>query len=373
MMATRQVADGMAGASDNSRDSDVKHQGIAIFDGPNDSLMVLRGTARSFLTRSDTGHFDLVRAAEGNFAGGLFAIFVPPPGQEPEDGVFSTTLPRSGGQEVVEIPGSYAEWLTDTCLAAYHQLEEAAGGRIRLVTSHRQLQQQLAEGTVSVVLHFEGAEAIRPDLSNLETWHDRGLRSLGLVWSRRNAFGQGVDFAFPGSPDTGPGLTEAGFALVRACNRLGIAIDLSHLNEKGFWDVAKTSTAPLIASHSCMHRLCPNSRNLTDRQLAAIKESGGVVGINYAPAFLRADGKLSADTPITEIVRHILYGIKEMGVDHVALGSDFDGVLLPKDIGSVAGFPKILDLLAKEGLDREALIKIAHGNWLRVLGACWKQ
>jgi membrane dipeptidase len=122
-----------------------------------------------------------------------------------------------------------------------------------------------------------------------------------------------------------------------------------------------------------MHRLCPTSRNLTDRQLAAIKESKGIVGINFAPAFLRADGKLTADTPIAEIVRHLLHGIEEMGIDHVALGSDFDGVLLPKEIGSVAGFPKILDLLAKEGLDSEALIKIANGNWLRVLGKCWEK
>ena len=345
---------------------------LALFDGHNDSLMVLYSTERSFLTRSDTGHFDLVRAAEGDFAGGLFAIFVPPPGQEPEDGVFSTTLPSSRNQEMAEIPGYYAEWLTERCLAKYRRLEQAAGGRIRLVTSHRQLLHQIAEGTISVVLHFEGAEAIRPDLSNLETWYDQGLRSLGLVWSRPNAFGRGVDFAFPGSPDTGPGLTEAGFALVRACNRLGIAIDLSHLNEKGFWDVAKTSSAPLIASHSCMHRLCPNSRNLTDRQLAAIKASKGVVGINFAPAFLRADGKLTADTSIAEIVRHLLHGIDKMGIDHVALGSDFDGVLLPTEIGSVAGFPKIFGILAKEGLKQEELIKIAHGNWLRVLGECWQ-
>jgi membrane dipeptidase len=346
---------------------------VRIFDGHNDSLMVLHGTERSFLERSDTGHFDLARAEEGNFGGGLFAIFVPPPGKEPDDGVFSTTLPSSGGKEVEEIPGQYAEQLTERCLAKYRRLEDAADGRIRLVTSHGQLLRQFAEKTISVVLHFEGAEAIRPDLSNLEGYYQQGLRSLGLVWSRPNAFGHGVDFAFPGSPDTGPGLTEAGFALVRACNRLGIAIDLSHLNEKGFWDVAETSTTPLIASHSCMHRLCPNSRNLTDRQLAAIKASNGVVGINFAPAFLRADGKLTADTPIAEIIRHLLYGIKVMGIDHIALGSDFDGVLLPKEIGSVVGFPKILDLLAKEGLDQEVMTKIAHGNWLRVLEECWKK
>lgn len=344
----------------------------AIFDGHNDSLMVLHSTKRSFLERSSIGHFDIPRAVEGNFAGGLFAIFIPPPGKTPQDGVFGTTLPDKDGEEVEEIPGYYAEWLTAHCLAKYRRLEEAAGGRIRLVTSHGQLLRRFAEGTISVVLHFEGAEAIRPDLSNLKAWYEQGLRSLGLVWSRPNAFGHGVDFAFPGSPDTGPGLTEAGFALVRACNRLGIAIDLSHLNEKGFWDVARTSSAPLIASHSCMHRLCPTSRNLTDHQLAAIKASNGVVGINFAPAFLRADGQLTADTPIAEIVRHILYGIDKMDIDHVALGSDFDGVLLPKELGSVAGFPKILDLLAKEGLDREALRKIAHGNWLRVLGECWK-
>lgn len=346
---------------------------IPIFDGHNDSLMVLHGTERSFLTRSDTGHFDLPRAAEGNFAGGLFAIFVPPPGKKPQDGVFSTTLPATGGDELEEIPGYYAEWLTDHCLASFIRLEHEAGGRIRLTTGSAQLRGQLAEGIISAVLHFEGAEAIRPDLSNLESYYARGLRSLGPVWSRRNAFGHGVDFAFPGSPDTGPGLTEAGIELIGACNRLGIAIDLSHLNEKGFWDVARTSTAPLIASHSCMHRLCPTSRNLTDRQLAAIKESNGLVGINFAPAFLRADGRLTADTPIAEIVRHILYAIDTMGIDHVGLGSDFDGVLLPQEIGSVAGFPKILALLAEHGLDRDSLLKIAHGNWLRVLGECWRE
>jgi membrane dipeptidase len=122
-----------------------------------------------------------------------------------------------------------------------------------------------------------------------------------------------------------------------------------------------------------MHRLCPTSRNLTDHQLAAIKASNGVVGINFAPAFLRADGQLTADTPIAEIVRHILYGIDKMGIDHVALGSDFDGVLLPKELGSVAGFPKIFKLLAREGLEPQSLEKIAYGNWLRVLGACWNK
>lgn len=348
------------------------HMPLRIFDGHNDTLMILRGTTRSFFDRSDIGHFDLPRAAEGCFGGGLFAIFVPPPGMQPVDGVFSTSMPAHNDAELQEIPGYYAEWMTNQAIAALTKLEQQAAGRIRLTTDFSQLQEQFATSTISAILHFEGAEAIASDLSNLDYYYQRGLRSLGLVWSRANAFGHGVDFAFPGSPDTGPGLTGPGHDLVAACNAKGIVIDLSHLNEKGFWDVARLSTKPLVASHSCMHGICPCSRNLTDRQLAAIKESGGLVGINFAPAFLRADGKLDAQTPLVEIVRHICYGVEKMGIDHVAFGSDFDGVLLPEAMGSVAGFPKLIDLLITTGFNGEDLRKIAYGNWFRVLEASWR-
>jgi membrane dipeptidase len=143
---------------------------------------------------------------------------------------------------------------------------------------------------LATILHFEGAEAIDPQLNALEVFYQAGLRSLGLVWSRPTAFGHGVPFAFPHSPDTGPGLTDAGKQLVRACNRLGIMIDLSHLNEQGFWDVAELTNAPLVATHSNAHALCASSRNLTDKQLDAIKESDGMVGLNFAVCFLREDG-----------------------------------------------------------------------------------
>src|SRR5439155_17471941 len=151
---------------------------------------------------------------------------------------------------------------------------------------------------LAAIMHIEGAEAIDPDLDSLEVFYQAGLRSLGPVWSRPNAFGEGVPFRFPGSPDTGPGLTPKGRELVRACNRLGILIDLSHLNEQGFWDVARLSAAPLVATHSCAHALCASSRNLTDKQLDAIKESDGMVGLNFAVCFLREDGANDADTPI---------------------------------------------------------------------------
>jgi membrane dipeptidase len=191
------------------------------------------------------------------------------------------------------------------------------------------------------------------------------------VWSRANDFAEGVPFRFPSSPDTGPGLTGAGRELVRACNRLGILVDLSHLNEAGFWDVAALSEAPLVATHSNAHALCPASRNLTDAQLDAIRDSNGVAGVNFAVTFLREDGRLVPDTPIAEIVRHIDYFAERMGIDHVAFGSDFDGAEIPAELDGVAGLPKLVAALGAAGYSEESVAKITHGNWLRVLRETW--
>ena len=199
------------------------------------------------------------------------------------------------------------------------------------------------------MLHIEGAEAIDPDLEALEVLHAAGLRSLGPVWSRPNIFGHGVPFRFPSLPDTGPGLTDAGKALVRACNELRIMVDLSHLNEAGFWDVAALTDAPLVATHSNAHELCPCSRNLTDKQLDAIRETGGVVGLNLAVSFLRADGRNDADTPLETLCDHVEHLVGRLGADGVALGTDFDGCTVPAAIRDAAGLPNLLDALRGRG------------------------
>ena len=165
-------------------------------------------------------------------------------------------------------------------------------------------------------------------------WYAAGLRSLGPVWSRPTAFGHGVPFRAPSSPDTGPGLTEPGRALVARCGELGIAVDLSHLNEAGFWDVAGIGAGPLIASHSAAHALCRSSRNLTDRQLDEIAATGGLVGIVYACPFLREDFAEDTDTPIEVIARHAAYVAERIGAAHVGLGSDFDGAPIPTSSGT---------------------------------------
>src|SRR5262249_14455163 len=220
-------------------------------------------------------------------------------------------------------------------------------------------------------MHLEGAEAIDPELESLELWHAAGLRSLGPVWSRPNAFAHGVPFVAPSSPDTGPGLTDAGKQLVRRCGELGILVDLSHLNEAGFWDVAGLGAGPLVASHSCVHAICPTSRNLTDQQLDAIGASGGLVGIVYAAPFLRPDFKNDPDTDLSLIVQHARYVAERIGIDGVALGSDFDGATIPQALGDASGIPRLLDEFASAGFSDTEIEAIAWGNWRRVLAAWW--
>jgi membrane dipeptidase len=242
---------------------------------------------------------------------------------------------------------------------------------MRVVQAASELESCLRAGVLAAVLHFEGAENLGPDPGALEDLYEAGLRSLGLVWSRANAYGHGVPFRFPASPDTGPGLTEAGRELVRECNRLGVLLDLSHLNERGFWEVAEMTEAPLVATHSNAHALCPTTRNLTNRQLDAIRDSDGMVGVNFAVGFLREDGEEEENTPLETVVRHVDYLVERLGVERVGFGSDFDGAKIPREIKDASGLPRLLGTLGDRGYDGAALKKLAHENWVRVLRETW--
>ncbi len=350
---------------------------IPVLDGHNDTLLNLllrrRGQGRSFFERSKTGHVDLPRALEGGFGGGFFACFAPPNPKAGWTEEAALTVTASG----YEVSGSppldpdYARGFADGMTKLLFRLEEESEGSLKVVRKAAEIEGCLREGVVAAILHFEGAENLGFDPGGLEEMYERGLRSLGLVWSRPNAYAHGVPFKFPGSPDTGPGLTEAGLNLVQECNRLGVLIDLSHLNERGFWDVAGLSDAPLVATHSNAHALCPSSRNLTDRQLDAVKDSDGMVGVNFAVAFLREDGKDDADTPLSTVMRHVDYLVERVGIDRVGFGSDFDGAKVPKAIGDVSGLPNLLAALEEPGYGEAELRKLAHENWLRVLRQTW--
>jgi len=339
---------------------------IPVFDGHNDAIT--REDAADFATGRDGGHLDLPRARAGGLAGGIFALFTPTPGAE------RIAFDRAGGRMEVELAAPIGPEIAaaTTSQAAGRLLGLERDGHLRIVRTIADLDAAREDGVLAAVMHHEGAEAIDPALHALELWYAAGLRSLGPVWSRPNAFAHGVPFMFPASPDTGPGLTAAGRRLVRRCAELGIAVDLSHLNEAGFWDVARLDGAPLIASHSGVHALCASTRNLTDAQLDAIAASGGLVGIVFAAPFIRDDGADDADTPLSTIVAHVRYAADRIGVEHVALGSDFDGATVPDELGDVAGLPRLLDALAAAGFTEDEVRAIAWDNWRRVLARAWR-
>jgi len=348
---------------------------VPIFDGHNDTLLHVLGDhprpRRDFFKRNDSGHIDLPRAHEGGFAGGFFAAYTmadPGTGGHPADyerTESDTRLPPPVGQY-------FALNMTMSLAAALFRMESQSDGRFKVVRTVAELRRCFSEGTVAAIFHVEGAEAIDAQLNSLEVLYQAGLRSLGLVWSRPNIFAEGVPFGFPLSPDTGPGLTGLGRELVRECNRRGILVDLSHLNEKGFWDVAGITDAPLVATHSNAHAVSASARNLTDRQLDAIKDSGGIVGVNFAVSFTRPDGGRDADTPLESLATMFDYLCERIGVEHVAFGSDFDGTTIPAALGDVAGLPRLVDALRAKGFSEPDLRRLGTENWLRILDATWK-
>jgi len=347
---------------------------LRILDGHNDALLALwRAGAgpEGFLEGGVTEHLDLPRARAGGFAGGFFAVYVPAPGEHAlEDLVVET----ADGYEVPPLapldPG-YARRFAEAQIDLLFAIERASDGAVRVVRTAAELAACVEGDAVGAILHLEGAEPLDPELSLLEPLYERGLRSVGIVWSRPNAFGEGVPFRFPSSPDTGPGLTTAGRELVRACNRLRIVLDLSHLNERGFLDVAGLTDAPLVATHAGAHAVCPHSRNLLDTQLDLIRDSGGVVGLVFDVPMTSPESTRDPASPLGVLVSHVDHLVERMGIEHVALGSDFDGATMPASLGDAAGLPRLLDALRESGYGEDDLAALAHGNWLRVLAATW--
>jgi membrane dipeptidase len=342
---------------------------IPVFDGHNDAL-----TARhhsQLASGSASGHIDLPKMAAGNMRGGIFAVYTSSARNRARlehlaDGVlrrpFASTVPR--GRAAAEATAAAGRLLA---------LERA--GHVVVARDIGDIDTAFADGATGppvTVLHIEGAEAIDPGLEALELWYAAGLRSVGPVWSRPNDFAEGVPFVFGAGPDTGPGLTDAGVGLVRRCAELGVMVDLAHLNQAGFWDVARLELGPLVSSHAGACAVALSSRNLTDAQLDAIAATGGLVGIVFAVYFLDPRFANDPGLGIDLIVQHARYVADRIGVEHVALGSDFDGTTIPRELGSAAGLPRLLEALAAAGFTPAEVELIAWRNWRRVLDAWWR-
>ena len=343
-----------------------------IFDGHNDVLlkMFCAGEAESVKSFAGgrEGAIDLPKSRMGGFGGGFFAIYVPSaPGDI--DRFDEMNKPKYDLPLSEPVGFSQAKQIAQSQAAILIRLQEM--GALEICTTSKQIADCFERGVIAALMHMEGAEAIDEDLHALDLFYQAGMRSIGPVWSRTNSFGYGVPFRFPSDCDTGPGLTEKGIKLVRRCNELNIMLDLSHINEAGFWDVAKHSNAPLVATHSNVHQLCASSRNLTNKQLAAIAESDGMVGVNFAVAFLRSDGQKNVDTSLDLILSHLNHPIEFVGEDRVGFGSDYDGADVPREISTAADLPRLRSAMRSHGYDDALMDKLCHKNWLRVLEKTW--
>jgi membrane dipeptidase len=340
---------------------------VPVFDGHNDTLLKLelaarKGAPRDFAERGETLDIDLPRAREAGFAGGFFAMFTPSRAMTSID-KFDPDDPANFGP----VPQERALGFTTSMFARMRRLARDLPGDLAICADAADARAAMADGRIAIIPHVEGAECIDTNLDALEVLHAAGLRSLGLVWSRPNDFGHGAPMEAQPELDPGEGLSDAGRALVRECERIGVMVDLSHLTEAGFWDVAKIATRPLIATHSNAHAVSPSARNLTDRQLAAVAESGGVVGLNFHVGFLREDCAGNADTPIETMLRHLDHMLGIVGEDGVALGSDYDGCLLPAEIGDVTGLPRLVAAMRQAGYGEALVARICRDNWLAAL------
>lgn len=335
-----------------------------------------------FGRRHTEGHLDLPRLREGGVDLQFLIAWVP--------------------AELAEVEGASFRHAMTLIEAIHHTVGGTAGARV--VTDTNGLREAHAAGEVAVMIGVEGGHAIENSLERLAEIHAHGARYLTLTWNNAN------DWADSSAETRHGGLTPFGREVVRALNRLRMLVDVSHVSTSTFYQVLETSTAPIVASHSCARALAEHHRNLDDDQLRALASVGGVVGINFFPAFLDTDHGtafegIEAETAALErrlasasgdaerarrearawraeqlatlppvqaetIVRHIDHIVEVAGIDHVALGSDFDGIATtPTDLPDIAALPVITELLVRRGYDEVAVRKVLGDNWLRVMAA----
>lgn len=252
----------------------------------------------------------------------------------------------------------------DRCAAAFHRQMEEHKEIIRQARTPAELEETLSRGLRAAVLSVEGGAALAGRLENLDRLWKEGVRMLTLTWNGVNEIGSGSD--------SQQGLTAFGKEAVARMEQLGMMVDVSHLNDPGFWEVAKLARRPFLASHSNSRAVRAHSRNLTDQQFMAIRDAGGIVGINFCGAFLvDSKGWTSKVTP-EQLMAHVLHFLDLHGEDTVALGSDFDGATVPDFIGDVTGLGTLREVMLAAGLGEELTDKICFQNamdfWKRYEG-----
>jgi membrane dipeptidase len=250
---------------------------------------------------------------------------------------------------------------------ALYWTEEQNPNDLKIAASTKEIRQAVKNNKIAAVPAIEGAYSMEEHnaIGLLHQYNDLGIKAIGFNWNYSNALGEGANRVY-GDPERTPsegGLTDLGAEVAREMNKLGIVIDVSHMSRNTFWDVMEVTEAPVIASHSGVNALKDHQRNLTDEQLLALKENGGVINIVFYPVFL-------TDNPqgyVEDVVDHIDYAVNLIGIDHVGLGSDFDGASMPADLQDASQLPNITEELVRRGYSKPEIEKILGKNILRVI------
>lgn len=282
--------------------------------------------------------------------------------------------------------------------------------KLAIVYNPRELKKVVKSKRIAAMMGVEGGHMIEDNFAYLDSFYKRGVRYMTLTWNNSTSWASSAkDESAHTVPNPKPGLNDFGKQVVKRMNELGMLVDISHVGEQTFWDAINTSTKPVIASHSCAYSLCPVFRNLKDDQIKAIGKNGGVIQLNFYSGFVdsnylkRKEAFLSSHQrerdslqqlkwasyeieewmsktypqesngirpPMSLLLDHIDYIVKLIGVDHVGLGSDFDGIeSAPQGLDGVQDFPKITEALLQRGYSKKDIKKILGGNFLRVYEA----
>ncbi|MBO5279060.1 MAG: dipeptidase [Lachnospiraceae bacterium] len=285
---------------------------------------------------------DIQRMKAAGMFGQFFAMFFPPVGREgmPEDEIYYQSL-----------------------LKLFRNSLEKSTDCIAFAGSGTEAEKNFREGRLSAFLTIEDGRHAQGRLENIERFYEDGVRLISLTWNQENCFGA------PNSRERSimeKGLTSFGKEAVRYMNGLGMIIDVSHLSDRGFYDVLELTKKPFVASHSNARSLSPHPRNLTDEMIRGLAEKGGIAGVNFYGAFLNADA-VSEKSTLEALTAHIAYMSKLGGEDFVALGTDFDGIRGEIEINSPLLMERLFEELGRKGFSQSQIEKLAYKNALRVI------
>ncbi|MEA4901252.1 dipeptidase [Desulfitobacterium sp.] len=307
-----------------------------VIDGHCDSIGDYIQGKRTLKSGTEGGHWDLERAKAGGMALQIMACFI--------ESEFKPDSSTRRGLELIHAVKRFVAENPDHVFMIHNQVD------LNLLPNPNKL---------GLLLSVEGGEILGESLFMLDIIYELGVRALGLTWNQRNALADGA------GEQTNSGLTRLGQNVIKRMNELGMVIDVSHLNEAGFYHVLELSNAPIIASHSCSYALCPHPRNLRDEQLKALARNHGIVGVNFYSRFLTEKGEGSLE----HVVQHIAHIAEVAGVETIGIGSDFDGIdQAPRGLENAAKYPNLAEALLLAGFNKDEIEQIFFKNFRRLLG-----